>query len=277
MYQSESLNVRNTDKVNAFTPIVSSAYRILADNTYMHICSDEEKAVRLSETVAFIRCTHGQGKIITKSKAFILNKNEYIFVKFYDIIKYFSISYIWEYNWVNFTAENCSEFELNKIYSSTAGENEKTAFERFISISNHTENTNYINSLFLAYFYIVTEENGLMEAEFLSKQKNRLIDEMCSYIQQRLFDRLTVSDVASFFKITERRLHQIFVSELNISPKQYIIKKKMEEGYKLLVQTSAPVNRIAEMLSFSSSYHFSNEFKKTFNLTPTEVRNMENK
>ena len=50
----------------------------------------------------------------------------------------------------------------------------------------------------------------------------------------------------------------------------------MEEGYKLLVQTSAPINKIADMLCFSSPYHFSNEFKKIFNQTPTEVRNMEN-
>lgn len=49
----------------------------------------------------------------------------------------------------------------------------------------------------------------------------------------------------------------------------------MEEGYKLLVQTAAPVNKIAYMLCFSSPYHFTNEFKKTFGQSPTEVRKME--
>jgi len=49
----------------------------------------------------------------------------------------------------------------------------------------------------------------------------------------------------------------------------------MEEGYRLLVQTSMPINKISELLCFSSPYHFTNEFKKIFNQTPTQVRNIE--
>lgn len=103
----------------------------------------------------------------------------------------------------------------------------------------------------------------------------RQIDDICSYVVQKVFSKLTVDELSAFFDISPRRLHQVFTEQLGISPKQFILKKKMEEGYRLLVQTSMPVNKIAELLCFSSAYHFSNEFRKTFGMTPTSVRNME--
>ena len=99
---------------------------------------------------------------------------------------------------------------------------------------------------------------------------------MCSFIQQKIYSKISIDEIAAFFQISPRRLHQIFTKELCISPKQYILKKKMEEGYKMLVQTSTPVNKIATILAFSSPYHFTNEFKKTFGISPREVRKIEN-
>ena len=101
------------------------------------------------------------------------------------------------------------------------------------------------------------------------------VNNFCDINEQKLFTKITVDAVSAFFNITPRRLHQIFIKELNISPKKYITKKKMEEGYRLLVQTSMPINKISELLCFSSPYHFTNEFKKIFNQTPTQVRNIE--
>lgn len=275
MYQSESFYLSRSDKLIPFTPSVTSAYKILADNSYLHICTEEEKELHSSETTAFIRCISGQGKIYLQNKSILLKENEFIFVKFHDLIKYKSLSTLWAYRWVNCLSQSLSSFELNRIYESLKSENEEKAFDNFISAGNLTENAGYINALFLNYFYIITEENKREKAKLLSEQSNKLIDDICAFIMQKLYEKLSVSDVSVFFGITPRRLHQIFSKELGISPKQYIIKKKMEEGYRLLVQTSAPVNQIAEMLYFSSSYHFTNEFKKTFGQTPTAVRAME--
>ncbi|WP_353885121.1 AraC family transcriptional regulator [uncultured Eubacterium sp.] len=88
---------------------------------------------------------------------------------------------------------------------------------------------------------------------------------------KNFFTKLTVDDFAAFFDISPRRMHQIFQKELGISPQQYITKKKMEEGYRLLVQTAMPINKISEFLCFSSPYHFSNEFEILFHQTPAQV------
>lgn len=275
MYHSESFYAGNSVKYIHFTAEVSSAFKILADNGYYHICNYEEKASYSKKTIAFIRCIAGSGKIDTNGKSFILKENEYIFINFHCIEKYKSLSHLWEYEWVNFETAGEYEFELNKIYNAHITEEELLAFDKFISAGKESNDKGYINYLFLSLFYIITKESRL-DSSKLSKSKSiRLIDEICAFIQQKIYEKITVNDVAIFFNITPRRLHQIFSEELGISPKQYIIKKKMEEGYRILVQTSYPINKISEALSFSSAYHFSNEFKKIFNQTPTQVRNME--
>ncbi len=277
MYQNDSFYIADYSNIKTFCPIITSAFKILADNSYQHICTDVEKQSHPKNTIAFIRCTDGEGIIYLKNKIINIHENEYAFVKFSDIIKYKSNSSIWGYRWVNFHTSNINnEFSFNKIYSIPFSENEDKCFEKLLAAGkSDINNTSYICSLFTAYFYSVVIENKFTDEILLLNTGKKLIDEICSYIHQKLYSKITVNEISAFFNISPRRLHQIFTAELNISPKKYIIKKKMEEGYKLLVQTPAPINKIAYMLCFSSPYHFTNEFKNTFGQSPTEVRNME--
>ena len=279
MYQNNSFYISEQEQSNGFYPAVTSVYKILADQSYSHICDDDEKLCYSQNTVAFIRCTGGQGIITLNSRKIELSENEYVFLKFQDIVQYKSNSNMWGYRWVNFIAKNISsEFELNKIYNIPFSENEDKAFNKLLASGQaELKNRDYINSLFLSYFYSITVENQLDENSLFSDSSTSLIDEMCSYIHQKQYFKISIDEMAAFFKISPRRLHQIFTDKLDISPKKYILKKKMEEGYRLLVQTSMPINKIAYMLCFSSPYHFTNEFKRTFGQSPSEVRKMEQK
>lgn len=218
----------------------------------------------------------GQGKIYTKNGEYELNENDYIFLNFHDIIKYKASDRIWGYRWTNFTYCGCKDFEIGKIQKNEVGEDEEKYFDKLIKVGQNDEIAGYVNFIFLAYYYNVCRKDEISEILKLDTAQHRQIDDICSFITQKIFTKITVDTVSAFFNISPRRLHQIFIKELDISPKQYIIKKKMEEGYRLLVQTSMPINKISELLCFSSPYHFTNEFKKIFNQTPTQVRNMEN-
>lgn len=275
MYHNQSFFNNEQYKEKPFYPNVISAFKILTDEEYFHKPNDDEKSCYPKDTVCFIRCTAGSGKIYTKSKEITIDENEYIFIKFHDIEKYKSTAHIWSYRWVNFTLER-SQREILKVRGNApVTEDEENAFNKMLVFGNKNENINLTNYAFLDYYYRVCEKEKIETAEQTKPTQNRQVDDICAYINQMLFSKTTVDTVSAFFKITPRRLHQIFTCELGISPKQYILKKKMEEGYRLLVQTSMPINKIAEILCFSSPYHFTNEFKIIFSQTPSQVRNME--
>ncbi len=277
MYQSDSFFISNQSRTDILSCMVTSVFKILADNEYHHRCDEEEKMYYFPDTLVFIRCTDGRGKILLNEGSIILNENDYVLLRLYDIKEYKSLSGIWGYKWVNFIAENFGdEIELNKVYNTPISEYEDALFQKLLSNGKINLNSQgYINSLFLNYFYSVTLESKPITGGELKDSGVKPIDEMCAYIHQKLYSKVTIDEISDFFKVSPRRLHQIFTSQLGISPKQYILKKKMEEGYRLIVQTSTPINKIAYLLCFSSPYHFSNDFKKTFGQSPSSLRKTE--
>ncbi len=277
MYQSDSFFISNQNRKDILSCMVTSVFKILADNEYYHRCDEEERMYYFPDTLVFIRCTEGRGKIFLNKGSIVLNENDYVLLRLYDIKEYKSLSGIWGYRWVNFIAENFGdEIEFNKVYKTPLSEYEDAVFQKLLSNGKINLNRQgYINSLFLNYFYSVTLENKPLTGGELKDSGVKPIDEMCAYIHQKLYSKVTIDEISDFFKVSPRRLHQIFTSQLGIPPKQYILKKKMEEGYRLIVQTSTPINKIAYLLCFSSPYHFSNDFKKTFGQSPSSLRKTE--
>ncbi len=277
MYQSNSFYIDRQNKLESFCPQVHSIFNILADETYNHFTSEDEKSQQPENAIAFIHCVDGKGEITLTNKKVVLQKNRFVMIKFNDIVKYKSTSDIWGYRWVNFVLKHpTDEFCLNKIYKASLTENSNLVFNKMLNNANSkNQNENYIDTLFSLYIYSIFLYKEQEEINYLTPNNKKLIDEICSYIDQKIHSKISVDEISDFFDISSRRLHQIFSKELGVSPKKYIIDKKMKKAYKLLTQTSLPINKIAYSLSFSSPYHFTYEFTKTYHQSPSSVRKSE--
>jgi len=79
-----------------------------------------------------------------------------------------------------------------------------------------------------------------------------------------------VAEVARQLHISEVYLRRLFQQEAGISPKQYILRRRMERAVSLLGMDEFTVEEVARMSGFHDPKHFSVEFKKRMRQSPSE-------
>lgn len=91
------------------------------------------------------------------------------------------------------------------------------------------------------------------------------------YIQKH-YNTLTLSELASFFKYSERQLQRIIKNSTGMSFSENIQRLKLRQAARMLLNTDLPISAIAEELGYIDPSNFRHLFKKYYNMTPTEYR-----
>ena len=92
------------------------------------------------------------------------------------------------------------------------------------------------------------------------------------YITKEYMHDISVSKIADKIGITRSYLSKCFNATLKMSPKQFIIKFRMEKACKLLKNSNLNITEIAEEVGYSNSLTFSKAFKTYFGVSPNEKR-----
>jgi len=127
------------------------------------------------------------------------------------------------------------------------------------------EETNDIAALCAAEFVITLAKSA-------RKSPDCIEEHIKEYIDNGFRFGVTVSDLAKRFHLSQPYLISIFHEKFGITPKQYILQKKIWAAKSLLGKESCDMRSIAETLGFSSVYHFSSAFKKATGETPGSFR-----
>ena len=110
-----------------------------------------------------------------------------------------------------------------------------------------------------------------MAQSYMSSSKYRLIESAVEKIDgEFLSGELSVSSLATDAGISEAYLRRIFMNRFGVSPKEYIIRKRMDYACRLLASRQFEVQTVAELCGYSEPCHFSREFKKRFGVSPNE-------
>lgn len=94
-----------------------------------------------------------------------------------------------------------------------------------------------------------------------------------TYLQAH-FDRPELSNaaLAAQVGVSEVYFRRLFRQCYGISPKQYVIRFRLNHAKQLLVGDRISVAETAERCGFSSVYHFCRAFRSSTGMTPTEYR-----
>lgn len=102
---------------------------------------------------------------------------------------------------------------------------------------------------------------------------NTVLQSSLDFIDQNISDPdLKNNVIARQNNISEVYLRKLFSKEISLSPKQYIILKRIGKAKELLTDKSLSVSDISSLCGFNSVYHFCKCFKLHTNTTPTDYR-----
>jgi AraC-like DNA-binding protein len=122
---------------------------------------------------------------------------------------------------------------------------------------------------FLSLLYQAAAENS---AFHFGDDRNRHIERALGIMQENIFKRLTMEEVAFKLNLSDSYFIRLFKDKMNMTPKRYFTRLKVEAAASMLSGSELPVHRIAERLGFSSEFHLSRVIKQITGFSPREYR-----
>ncbi len=100
--------------------------------------------------------------------------------------------------------------------------------------------------------------------------QNELFNNIINYMNEKVYDPLTIEEICQKFSISRSSLQSLFKSHMNDSPKNHLITIKLQKSKELILENKYTISEIAFMLGFSSIHYFSRLFKQHFDIPPSE-------
>lgn len=91
-------------------------------------------------------------------------------------------------------------------------------------------------------------------------------------MESTLDEPVPLCEIATKVDISTRQIERLFKEQMGIGPSMFYLKRRLERARTLLRQTLLPIREVAVECGFGSTAHFSNAYKKSFGLPPTQER-----
>lgn len=159
----------------------------------------------------------------------------------------------------------CNYFEAEKISLEDASLIEGR-FQRLLNVWNETHSVNKAKSI----IYDILEK--------LSEDRKTIIGDTAfancvSYIQLHFFDpELNIDKICEHGSISVSTLQRKFHDHFGMSPKQYLIKLRMNRALEFLIANELSVQEIALACGFSDEKYFSRAFKNQYGYPPSQIK-----
>ena len=98
------------------------------------------------------------------------------------------------------------------------------------------------------------------------------VDRCQQYIADHYKEKIYLQDVAEKMDLSETYLSRLFRKETGICFSDYVVDVRLEHAANLLKYSDESIPEIAEYVNFPSQSYMGKIFKKKYNLTPKQYR-----
>lgn len=106
-----------------------------------------------------------------------------------------------------------------------------------------------------------------------NKSRSKLnINSISRFIDENLDQKLSVKQLAEIHHVSSGHFSELFTNETSITPYQFILKKRLEKAYDLIITTNKPLSIIAEVTGFSNQSAMTHSFQRNYGHSPRHLR-----
>lgn len=105
------------------------------------------------------------------------------------------------------------------------------------------------------------------------KRTEDKLNSSLKYIQEHLYEPLTVAMIASQVYMAESTFSRFFHANMGVTFWQYVIEQRVRQAARLLVKTEHSISYICAEVGFTSISSFNSKFKELLKQTPKQYRN----
>jgi AraC-like DNA-binding protein len=98
------------------------------------------------------------------------------------------------------------------------------------------------------------------------------IENICAGIARAPERRWVITELARKCAVSPDHFTRLFKQHRGVTPREFILRQRVDAAKRLLLASSHSVGRIAELTGFSDIYHFSRQFKAHAGRSPTRFR-----
>lgn len=165
-------------------------------------------------------------------------------------------------------ANSCTAFQTHISLRPTVVDAFNDIIDLFDDLDTKLEDTNRMANAFYKLFI----ELMFAPAHTIESKSAIIAQKIKQYIETNIDSDISVTTIAKQFYLSETHVIRIFREKFGITPKQYILKAKIEASKILLLDTTLQIKEIAMTYHFADSYHFSHTFKRFVGVSPEKFR-----
>lgn len=248
-----------------------SLWHTLADESYQVIWPRDKKKPLIPNSWVAIYTLQDCGQLLLRDGTEIIqNGNCIIFLKPMDIQSYHCAGLLWEQYWMEFIPTNVMEIPLLQtgiIYNGEVFNQELSEVALLIAHRDPLKNNlavAFLTKIIYQWICLISE-NGKKDALLIQ------IEKLLSVLHSDLQRNWSVTEMAQKMQCSEQYLRRLFLRYTGKTPKEYYLDARLDLAHSLLRQEGQSVGKVADMLNFFDSFHFSKAFKRRFGLPPSQL------
>ena len=240
--------------------LISAFYRISASS----------KLFQNRASHAFVYKISGEILYTFRDKKILLSQDEILFIpKGESYSVKLTCPEESRYALINFDAD--IENPVPFLYPLSGGMDYSFLFDKIIKTWIFESSANLYNrlSLFYKLLFSLSESN---ERAYYNVEKKQLIEPAIQYLNQHIFDSsLKTEYLHTLCNISDTYFRKIFISIFGLSPKQYIINRRMVQAKNIIDSGEYnTIYEVSEAVGYTDALYFGKLFKKHYGIPPSK-------